>query len=161
VEPGFAVTLLDRIGPGPVALDTCVFIYFMEANQDYLPVLDPVFEKVDAGGLLAVCSSLTLLETLVVPYRMGDQDLAARYELVLTRSRGLVCEPIGTPTLKAAAMLRARTGARTPDAVHLATAIQAGCKSFVTNDRRLPSLGRLDIIQIDDYLQPVPLRRSG
>ena len=152
MESGPAVTLLERIGAGPVALDTCVFIYFMEANQNYLPALDPVFEKVDSGDLLAVTSMLTLLETLVVPYRVGDRDLADRYESFLTGSRGLTCQPIVNSTLKAAAMIRARTGTRTPDAVQLATAIQAGCKSFVTNDRRLPSLGRLEIVQIDDCL---------
>ena len=143
------MTLLDRIGVGPVALDTCVFIYFMEASRDHLPALDPLFERIDAGALPAVTSSLTLLETLVVPYRLGDRDLAERYERLLTGSRGLACEPIGNSTLKAAAMIRARTGTRTPDAVQLATAIQAGCTSFVTNDRWLPSLDRLDIIQID------------
>jgi len=146
------VTLLDRIGAGPVALDTCVFIYFMEASRDHLPALDQLFQKIDAGALPAVTSSLTLLETLVVPYRMGDSDLAERYERLLTRSRGLTCEPIGNSILQAAAMIRARSGVRTPDAVQLATAIQAGCTSFVTNDRRLPSLGRLDVIQIADCL---------
>ena len=147
-----ALTLLDRIGAGPVALDTCVFIYFMEASRDYLPALDPLFKKVDAGALPAVTSSLTLLETLVVPYRVGDRDLAQRYERLLTGSRGLVCEPIGNQVLKAAAMIRATTGIQAPDALHLATAIQAGCTSFVTNDRRLPSLDRLEIIQIDNCL---------
>jgi len=146
------MTLLDRVGTGPVALDTCVFIYFMEASREHLPALDPLFEKIDAGTLPAVTSSLTLLETLVVPYRMGDSDLAERYERLLTNSRGLTCEPIGNSHLQAAAMIRARTGVHTPDALQLATAIQAGCASFVTNDRRVPSLGRLDIIQIADCL---------
>ncbi len=146
------MTLLDRIGSGPVALDTCVFIYFIEANQDYLRAVEPVFQKIDASNLSAVTSSLTLLETLVVPYRVGDQDLAERYERLLTDSRGLTCEPIGNSILKAAAMIRAKTGIRTPDAVQLSTAIRAGCTTFVTNDRRLPSLGRLEVVQINDYL---------
>ncbi len=95
---------------------------------------------------------MTLLETLVVPYRVGDQDLAERYERLLTGSRGLTCEPIGNPIPEAAAMIRANTGVRTPDALQLSTAIRAGCTTFVTNDRRLPSLGRLEVVQIDDYL---------
>jgi len=145
------VTLVDRIGAGPVALDTCVFIYFMEASQEYLRAVEPVFQEIDASNLPAVTSSLTLLETLVVPYRVGDQDLIERYQRLLTGSRGLTCEPIGNPILEAAAMIRANTDVRTPDAVQLATAIRAGCTTFVTNDRRLPSLGRLEVLQITDY----------
>jgi len=33
--------------------------------------------------------------------------------------------------------LRARHRLRTPDALHLATALSHGCQSLITNDRRL------------------------
>ena len=36
-----------------------------------------------------------------------------------------------------AAALRARHGLRTPDAIHCATAIHAGCDAFLTNDAKL------------------------
>ncbi len=34
-------------------------------------------------------------------------------------------------------MLRARNGIQTPDALHLAAAIEGGCQEFWTNDKRL------------------------
>jgi hypothetical protein len=83
------VELIGQIGSGPLALDTVVFIYFIEEHPRYLPLLDPVFSAIDKGRLPAIASSLTLLEVLVVPYRAGNIPLAERYEQVLTSSRGL------------------------------------------------------------------------
>ena len=39
--------LIDELGAGPVALDTSVFIYFIEEHPQYLPVVEPVFAAVD------------------------------------------------------------------------------------------------------------------
>lgn len=68
--------LIESIGDGPVALDSSVFIYLIELHSRYAPILWPLFEKIQAAELLAVTSSLTLLETLVLPYRIGNVDLA-------------------------------------------------------------------------------------
>jgi len=98
-----------------------------------------------------VTSALTLLEVLVVPLRAGDRQLAERYESLLTRGRGLRLVDITRAQLEAAASLRAVTGARTPDALQLAAAISAGCKTFVTNDRRLPAVPGLRVVQLSQY----------
>jgi len=80
-----------------------------------------LFRAVDAGRLPAVTSSLTLLETLVVPYRANDQALAQRYEALLRNSRGLTLVDIDADLLRAAARLRASLRIRTPDALQLAS----------------------------------------
>ena len=87
----------------------------------------------------------------MVPYRAGDHKLADEYEALLRNSRGLSCVAIDAAVLRGAALLRARTGARTPDAIQLATALQRDCAAFITNDRNLPSLGRLKVLQLDDW----------
>jgi predicted nucleic acid-binding protein len=89
---------------------------------------------------------------LVVPYRAGDVQLAERYELLLTRSRGVRIVDITRDQLRAAAQLRAVTGVRTPDALQLVCAIGTGCKAFLTNDRALPSIPGLRVIQLSSYL---------
>jgi predicted nucleic acid-binding protein len=50
--------------------------------------------------------------------------------------------------LRAAAQLRAATGIKTPDALQLVAALAAGCKTFLTNDRRLPSIPGLRVVQL-------------
>lgn len=143
--------LTQLLGRGHVALDTAVFIYFIEEHARYLPIIEPLFAEVAQGEREIVTSALTLLEVMVVPFRAGDAALAARYEALLTRSRGLHLIAIDRDQLRAAAQLRARYGVRTPDALQLAAALQARCSAFVTNDRRLPALPGLQIVQLDEY----------
>jgi predicted nucleic acid-binding protein len=145
------VALIDDLGAGPVGVDTAVFIYFIEENERFLPVIAPLFEAADSGKLQLVVSALTLLEVLVVPYRAGDAALAQRYEAVLTRSRGVRMFDLTRDHLRLAAQLRAATGVATPDALQLAASLAAGCSAFLTNDRRLPAVPGLRIVQLGAY----------
>ena len=144
--------LIEDVGDGPVALDTAPFIYLLEEHPRYLPVVEPLFRTIDAGGLEAATSALTLLEVLVVPYREGDLALAARYETILTRSRGLRLVDLSLPQLRASAQLRAATGMKTPDALQVTAALSSDCTALVTNDDRWPtSVGALRILQVESY----------
>lgn len=83
----------------------------------------------------------------------GPTALAERYETYLSRSRGMRLVDIGRAELRMAAQLRAlHPSVRTPDALQLATALSAGCRSFVTNDRVLPSVAGLKVVQLRSYL---------
>ena len=141
------------IGPGAVAIDTSVFIYFLQEERRYLPLVAPLFEEADRGKRELVTSAVTLLEVLVVPYRVGDVQLAKRYELLLTRSRGVHMVDVTRDQLRAAAQLRAATGMKTPDALQIASALSAECRTFLTNDRRLPAVPSLRIVQLSSYLE--------
>jgi predicted nucleic acid-binding protein len=134
-----------------VGVDTAAFIYFIEAAPAWLPVVRPLFLATDAGQLTLVTSAVTLLEVLVVPYRANNHALAARYESLLTQSRGVQLIEVTRAQLRWAAQLRALTGVRTPDALQLTAAREAGCTAFVTNDRRLPAVPGLRILQLADY----------
>ncbi len=144
--------LIDQVGGGPAALDTVVFIYWIEENRDYLDVVASVFRAADDGDIEIVSSALTLLEVLVVPYRAGQLHLADRYEALLTRGRNVRLLEIDRTQLRAAAQLRAVHGLRTPDALQLAAALSARCTVFITNDRRLPDVPGLQILQLRDYV---------
>jgi len=149
------VALIDDLAPGPVALDTAPLVYLIERHPEYLPILEPLFAAIDSGSIEAVTSGLTLLEVLVVPYRAGDLALAERYEALLTQSRGLRLVELDRPILRLAAHLRAtfRT-LRAPDALQAAVALSTGCSAFLTNDRRLPRLPGLKVLQVNDYRRP-------
>jgi predicted nucleic acid-binding protein len=146
------VGLIDDLKAGPVALDTQIFIYFIEEDDRFLSLVKPLFEAVDRGELVGVTSGLTLMEVLVVPYRSGNSALADRYESLLTTSRGLRFVEVDRRLLKAAAQLRATFKFRPPDAIQVAAALVSDCKSFLTNDRRIPAVPGLKIIQMKDYL---------
>jgi predicted nucleic acid-binding protein len=145
------VGLIADIGSGRTAIDTSLFIYFMEEDPRFLPLVEPLFGEADAGARELVTSALTLLEVLVVPYRVGDRSLADRYEQLLTRSRGIRVIDLSRDQLRDAAQLRAATGIKTPDALQLAAAIASGCSAFVTNDRRIPKISGTRVLQLADY----------
>jgi predicted nucleic acid-binding protein len=146
------VGLRDAIGDGPVAIDSAIFIYFIEENRAYLECVIPLFDAADAGEFDIVTSALTLLEVLAAPYRVANMSLADRYEALLTRSRGIVLVDIDRGQLRAAAQLRAAYGPRTPDALQLAAALSRQCSAFVTNDRRMPKVPGLPVVQLADHL---------
>ncbi len=142
--------MTSALGVGPVALDTSIFIYLIEEAPEWLPLVRSIFASATNGERVLVTSELTLLEVLVVPYRTGDLSLAERYEALLTRSRGLTMVNIERNQLRAAAQLRARYKIKTPDALQVAAALTARCSTFLTNDRRLPPIGGLRIVQLSD-----------
>ena len=69
--------LIAELGVGSVAVDTAIFIYFIEENPRFLPAILPLFKQVDQGKRELITSALTLLEVLVVPYRAGNVWAAA------------------------------------------------------------------------------------
>jgi predicted nucleic acid-binding protein len=151
------VGLIADVGRGAIGIDTSIFIYFIEEHPRFLPLVLPLFEEADKGRRELITSAVTLLEVLVVPYRAGDVLLAERYELLLTRSRGIRMMDITRDQLRAAAQLRAASGTKTPDALQLVCAMAAGCKTFVTNDRGLPQVPGLRVIQLSsrvDVIEP-------
>ena len=143
--------LIADLPGGSVGMDTMTFIYLIEEHPTFLPVVAPLFRQADRGAGRLVTSGLTLLEVLVAPYKAGNLRLAERYEALLTRSRGIELVALTNRQLRAAAQLRAATGVKTPDALQLAAAIGAGCRAFVTNDRRLPSVPGLPVFQLSSY----------
>ena len=145
--------LSEDLGPGDLAIDTAIFIHLIEEDARYIPLILPLFEQADSGKRDLVTSAITLLEVLVVPYRVGNVRLADRYELLLTRSRGVRMIDVTRDQLRAAAQLRAATGVKTPDALQMVSALGAGCRVLLTNDRGLPSVPGLRVVQLSSYVE--------
>jgi len=143
--------LIADLGRGRIGVDTAIFIYLIEEDPRFLPLAEPIFEDVAEGRREIVTSALTLLEVLVVPYRAGNAGLAVRYEELLSNSRGIAVMDLTRDQLRIAAQLRAATGVKTPDALQLAAALGAGCTTFVTNDRRIPAIRGMRVLQLGDY----------
>lgn len=139
------------LGRGPVGADTALFIYLIEERSPFLSLIEPLFKEADEGRRELVTSAITLLEVLVVPYRVGNRPLAERYETLLTRSRGVRVVDLSVDQLRAAAQLRATFGVKTPDALQIVAALTGGCTTFVTNDRRIPSIPGMRVLQLADY----------
>jgi predicted nucleic acid-binding protein len=127
---------------GLVYVDTSPVIYSVEKVAPYAAVVDPLWDAMELGAIQVATSELTLLEALVVPFKQNDVYLIAAFENILTDT-ALSLISIDLAILRSAARLRAITNLKTPDSIHAATALDAGCNLFITNDaafRRVPGL---------------------
>ncbi len=138
---------------GLVYLDTMALIYTVERYPVYWPVLEPLWLAAQARTFEVVSSELALMEVLVGPYKSGNAALEKAFDQALLGT-GMRLLPITQPILREAARLRATTRLRTPDALHAATAVQAGCVLFVTNDVGFRGVPRLPAAILDDFLTP-------
>jgi predicted nucleic acid-binding protein len=138
---------------GLVYLDTNPIIYSVERHPVYWPLLQPLWQAAKAKSIEIVSSDLALMETLVGPLKAGDTALASAYEQLFHQAQTRLL-PITQPILREAAGLRATTRLKTPDALHAATARQAGCVLFVTNDAAFRGMASLPVVILDDLLSP-------
>lgn len=134
-----------------IYLDTVTIIYSVERFPEYIALLDPMWRQLRVGTLQIITSEITLLETLVMPIRQSNADLVMRYERLLTASEVSLI-PIDQTILKSAANLRATTNLKTPDAIHVATALNMGCSLFLTNDSGLRAIPGLSVVVLKDVL---------
>jgi len=58
--------------------------------------------------------------------------------------------PVSVTIAEQAARLRAQYRLRTPDAIHIATAMIAGCDAFLTNDRDLKRVQAIRVLILDE-----------
>ena len=85
------------------------------------------------------------------PLAEGDADLEAAFRQFLTASREMAL-PVSRAVLERALELRVAHRIRTPDAIHAATALLAGCTLFVTNDPAFRRIDGLPVTVLDDLL---------
>lgn len=121
---------------GLIYLDACLLIYAIEEHPLWAGnVRNAIKNEPDARFAV---SPLIKMECLVKPLRTGDIAMQRRYEAGLNE---FVQLPMIETIFLQAAMLRARFGLKTPDALHLACAQHHGCTALWTNDDRLAQAG--------------------
>ena len=136
-----------------IALDTSAVIYSVEKVQPYFDLLIPLWLGAQQGKYALCGSELLLLEVLVKPFQRRDLVLESAFRQLLTNSRELSLLPVSRAVLDNAARLRAEQGIKTPDAIHLATAMLAGCNFVLTNDSAWRKASSISVAVLDDYLQ--------
>ena len=121
---------------GLIYLDACLLIYAIEEHPVWVNDVRAALKN-EPDARFAI-SPLIKMECLVKPLKTGDIAMQRRYEAGLNE---FVQLPISETVFLQAAMLRARFGLKTPDALHLACAQHHGCTALWTNDDRLAQAG--------------------
>jgi predicted nucleic acid-binding protein len=120
--------------------DTMLFIYWLEDNPHYAPRVDEIRSRMEQRRDELITGAFTFGEVLAGAYRKGVPQLADESRRLL---RNVVAEaiPFTLETADHYARIRGTSGITPADAIHLASAAQAGTDLFLTNDKRL--LGKI------------------
>jgi predicted nucleic acid-binding protein len=146
------MTKLDDalMGVTRLGFDTSPVIYFVEANPQYDTLVTEIFRRVSTGAPLGATSVITLSEVLVQPIIRQQTLLQREYRDLLLRSRNFSALAISASIAELGAELRAQYRLRTPDALQIATALEAGCEAFLSNDAGLRRVAELRVLILDD-----------
>ena len=101
---------------------------------------------------VGIGSVLLIPELLTKPLRDEAEEEVAALSWFLAR---LDLRPVDVSTADLAAVLGAKHGLRAADAVHLATAVQAGADRFITNNRKdfVKAIDEIAVIYPDELAQ--------
>jgi predicted nucleic acid-binding protein len=133
-----------------VYVDANIFIYLIEGLPELKSQIAEFRDLLFDGAVELVTSELTLCETLVAPFRTGRNDLVALYRDLIENSGAFDVRPTTRDTYMRASLYRADMALKTPDAIHVATAVEAGCTVFLTHDRRLKTPRSIRIVIFGD-----------
>lgn len=132
---------MDSLSPAKLpdnqcyALDTVTLIYFLEQHPRYYQTAKDIFKKIELGEISSVISTLVFAELLVPAYRSKESKRAEKVVRILSNFPNLKIIPLTIDISITAARLRAIHGLRTPDAIHIATALEAKSSGIITNDK--------------------------
>jgi predicted nucleic acid-binding protein len=139
-----------RQGVASLFLDTAPIIYYVERNPAYAPLVDDIFDRIDAGTLQAFTSPVTLGECLVVPIRQGLSQVQRDFTDLIVSGANVSFLTLDAAAAQQAAVLRSRYNLGLLDAFQIAVALAAGSNVFLTNDRALVRVQELPILVLDD-----------
>ena len=119
-----------------IYLDACIAIYLVEESSTFADKLETVLAaNPDAEFCI---SALTEMECLINPLREQNEPMIQKFENWFQTTKVLSIE---SQVFRKAAQLRADFNSlKTPDALHLPTALHHNCDEFRTNDNRLNSV---------------------
>jgi predicted nucleic acid-binding protein len=135
-----------------IFLDTAPVIYFVENHPTYAPIVQPIFNRLDNGDLIAVVSPITLAECLVLPYKLKKPSVTKIFTELLVHSPSVLFSPLDDIIAGQAAELRALYNLALADAFQIAVAIHTHCDAFLTNDVELKRVTEIPIFIISETL---------
>ena len=131
------------------AFDADVLIYAANPHDPVGAVVLANLPPLRDGKPTGIGSVLLLAEVLTKPTRGGETDEILALAVILSR---LDLKPVDRATAELAVTVGATYGLRAADAIHLASAVNAGADRFITNNKKdFPkSIAEIDITYPED-----------
>jgi len=136
-----------------IGLDAMSFIYHFEKKPHFGPITKVLFAHIQAGRVSAVISVLVAGEVLTGVKKVGNREMILRYRHIFGEFPNLTLHDADMRVMEKMSDLRTAYGLKTPDAIHMATALLNGAQAFVTNDTSLKRVKELDVLVLEDYVE--------
>ncbi|HZR03115.1 MAG TPA: PIN domain-containing protein [Burkholderiales bacterium] len=130
-----------------VVVDSAPLIYYFEDHPRFAARFAPLFDRLAAGELELVISSITLAEVLAGPLSAGNEVLTEQYRVALSEASGCAVHPVTASLAVTAARFRVKHRLKLPDAIQLATAVEASAFALITHDRNFRGVSDVRVIQ--------------
>ncbi|TAL45825.1 MAG: PIN domain-containing protein [Methylovulum sp.] len=128
-------------------LDACSIIYFIESQQQQGLNARILITQALQNNAKIIVSRLSTLECRVLPLKEKDRILLGKYEQFF-KLTGLHMIELTADVVNRATDLRANYPLRTPDALQMASALQANADKFLTGDKKLSFIQEIEVIVI-------------
>lgn len=130
-----------------IALDTNIFILAYDKKTPKGDIARELLQKNKKSNSEIFISVIVFEEFLVRIYKQELEKDILKYEDFITAGGFITVVDVTRQIARTAAKVRAKyPSIRTPDAIHLASAIESGAKIFITTDKKLPrKVGKLKI----------------
>jgi predicted nucleic acid-binding protein len=128
-----------------IAIDTQILTYVVEGHRTFGRPALRIIQSIEAREYAGVFASIGVIELLTGPKKAKRYDLVFLYRQLIQRYPNLSIINLNERIIELASDVRAQYNIRTPDAIHIATAIDAGAGIFYTNDRNLKRVKEIKV----------------
>ncbi len=116
--------------------DSMLFIYWLEDHPVFAKRVNEIHHRMEERHDQLLTGTFTLGEVLAGPYRKGSVQKVDEVRRLLRNVVGEMI-PFSVDAAERYARIRGTLQVSPADAIHLASAAQAGTDLFLTNDRQL------------------------
>lgn len=143
--------LTPRLVGRRIYLDTNILIYLLEGSSHLEKPLLQVKQLIEYRKAGFVVSALVFAEILPPLAASGNQARVDAAREFLSATGAFEIISADTEICTHAGMLRGIHRMKTPDAIHVATAIASGCDILLTNDRQIRSPQGLEVLVLSQF----------
>lgn len=133
-----------------VYLDTSPLIYYLQESEIYYGKMKGLFERFAIAETELITSDLTIEEYAVYPYKEHRENLIEKLDMFIELADIKVQHTSEEIAKKAAKIRTDYPPFKGMDALHLATALYAGCDLFLTNDKQLRQFTWIQVLTLDE-----------
>jgi predicted nucleic acid-binding protein len=138
----------DFASGSKVYVDSNMFIYQFEKLEGFGERVALRFSEVEKQGGRLFTSELTVAECCYKPAGDDNALLLSAYQDFFEQSGEVELVSLSGNLVKRAALVGATVGLKLLDAIHYVSALEAGCRHFLTGDKAFTSSAELQVVQL-------------